>query len=329
MFLSKRPYGCLLFVLLSLVASSGLKAQKNVPAFQASPYTWLAKKFLDSLTAEQKLIAQVKFEDTIRRRWQREPGQRQGLKMDSLNEGQKIAFHELMRGCLSSQGYLKVTAEMFNEDIQKKFEPNLGRGEFWLEVFGNPATGNLWGWKLEGHHLTVNFTFNGNKMISHTPFLIGSNPANSKTDSVRAGLLILHNEDELARRLVNSFNEAQLKEGYTTEKRPEIVFGEQHKQQIIVPSQGINFTKLNKDQQAILRALAKEYIDNFHSAEVPSIDKIINATTKFFYMDRKNAGEAYYYRIINGNILIECENYGNHIHCFWRSDNDFGKEAIK
>ena len=228
--LTKKSYNHLVFILIAFIISFGMKAQSRVQSLQPPSYIWLANKFLDSLTAEQKLIAQIKFEDTIRMRWQREPGQRQGLKMDSLSEGQKIAFHELMRGCLSSQGYLKVTAEIFNEDIQKKFEPNLGRNEFWLEIFGNPLAAGLWGWKLEGHHLTVNFTFNGNNMISHTPFLIGSNPANSKTDSVRAGLLILHNEDELARRLVNSFTDAQLKEGYTTEKRPEIVFGEQHKQ---------------------------------------------------------------------------------------------------
>ena len=319
----------IVWILFFMIALLPLHAQPGPATLQPPKYTQLAKNFLDSLTTDQKLVAQVKFEDTIRMRWQREPGQRQGLKMDSLTESQKIALHELMLNCMSSQGYLKVTAVMFNEDIQKKFEPNLGRNEFWVEVFGNPSAAGLWGWKLEGHHLTVNFTFNGNRMISHTPFLIGSNPANAKTDSVRAGLIILHNEDELARRLVNSFNEAQLKEGYTTEKRPEIVYGEQHKQQINVPAQGIYFTKLNKDQQAVLKALALEYINNFHSAEVPSIDKIINATTKFFYMDRRNAGEAYYYRIINGNILIECENYGNHVHCFWRSANDFGKEAIK
>jgi len=249
--------------------------------------------------------------------------------MDSLSEPQKIAFHELMRNCLSSQGYLKVTSVMFNEDIQKKFEPGLGRNEYWVQIFGDPSAGGWWGWKIEGHHLTVNFTFRGDKMISHTPFLIGSNPANGKTDSARAGLLILNNEDELARRLVNSFDDAQLKEGYTAEKKPKIVFSEQNRQQIKVPAQGIFFNKLSKGQQALLRTLTEEFINNFHPAEIPPIERILNSNTKFFYMDRKEAGQEYYYRIITGNILIECENYGNHIHCFWRSANDFGKDSIK
>gem|GEM_PF-345768 len=306
-----------------------LMAQNTIASLQSPKYTRLAQNFLDSLTAGQKGQAQVKFDDTIRLHWQRVPGQRQGLKMDSLTEGQKIAFHELMRNCLSSQGYLKVTSVMFNEDIQKKFEPNIGRGEFWVEVFGQPAAGGLWGWKIEGHHLTVNFTFRGDKMISHTPFLIGSNPANGKTDSVRAGLLILHNEDELARRLVNSFNETQLREGYTHEKRPEIVYGEKDRQHINVPPRGIFFNKLSPAQQAVLRSLVEEYINDFHPAELPSLNTILNSNAKFFYMDRKDAAQPYYYRIMNGNILIECENYGNHIHCFWRSGNDFGKEKIR
>ncbi|HZE85266.1 MAG TPA: DUF3500 domain-containing protein [Puia sp.] len=323
------PFQRICLAAIFCILSSHIIAQNSAATLQPPKYSTLATKFLDSLTPAQKMLAQVSFGDTIRLHWMREPGQRQGLKMNSLTEPQKIAFHELMRNCLSSQGYLKVTSVMFNEDIQKKFEPSLGRSEYWVEIFGNPSAGNLWGWKIEGHHLTVNFTFRGDKMISHTPFLIGSNPANGKTDSARAGLLILHNEDELARRLVNSFDDAQLKQGYTAEKKPKIVYGEQDRQHIKAPAQGIYFNKLGKEQQAVLRTLTEEFINNFHPAEVPSIGRILNDNTKFFYMDRKEAGQEYYYRIMNGNILLECENYGNHIHCFWRSGNDFGKEAIQ
>ena len=73
---------------------------------------------------------------------------------------------------LKTQGYLSVTAVMFNEDIQQKFEPTLGRNEYWVEIFGDPSSDNYWGWKLEGHHLSLNFTFKGNKMISNSPFLM-------------------------------------------------------------------------------------------------------------------------------------------------------------
>lgn len=217
---------------------------------------------------------------------------------------------------------------MFNEDIQKKYEPNLGRNEFWVEIFGNPAEGGLWGWKLEGHHLTVNFTLKDDKVIANTPFLIGSNPANSRIDTARAGLTILNNEDELAIQLINSLNDSQLKAAYTTEKRHDIVYGEKDKQNLKVPEDGVYFKQLTPAQQDLFRTLLDEYIKNFNRGETPAINAILNSDARFFFMENRKSGKEYYYRIWNGKELIECENYGNHIHCFWRSLNDFGKQAI-
>lgn len=303
----------------------------TIPRFMAihHQYSQMANDLLNSLSAQQKELLFHPFADTLRLKWQREPGQRNGLKLSDFTEPQKIMLHKLLRSGLSTQGYLKVTAEMFNEDIQKKFEPNLGRNEFWVEIFGTPSSTDLWGWKLEGHHLTVNFTLRGDKVIAHTPFLIGSNPANGKTDTARAGLLILNNEDELAADLVNSFTPDQLKKGYTTEKRHDIVYGEVDRKNIKVPEDGIYVTELRSDQRAMLRKLLEEYIKNFNPAEVPTADVILNEKARFFFMENRSAGKEYYYRIYNGTDLIECENYGNHIHCFWRSVNDFGKKVIK
>lgn len=324
---------CLVWCLMALAGklyAAGNPAD-TIPRFMAvhHQYSAMANDLLNSLSAQQKELLFRRFADTLRLKWQREPGQRNGLKLSDFTEPQKIMLHKLLRSVLSTQGYLKVTAEMFNEDIQKKFEPNLGRNEFWVEIFGAPSTTGLWGWKLEGHHLTVNFTLRGDKVIAHTPFLIGSNPANGKTDTARAGLIILNNEDELAIDLVNSFTPDQLKKGYTTEKRHNIVYGEVDRRNIKVPEDGIYFNELKPDQQAMLRKLLDEYIKNFNPGETPSAEAILNAKVRFFFMENRSAGLEYYYRIYNGSELIECENYGNHIHCFWRAANDFGKVAIK
>ena len=121
-------------------------------------YVIRVQKFLSSFDADKQLILHFSFTDSLRSKWERVPGLRQGLKLSAFTERQKILFHELMRSCLSTQGYLTATSVMFNEDIQQKFEPALGRNEFWVEVFGEPSAGKLWGWKLEGHHLSLNFT---------------------------------------------------------------------------------------------------------------------------------------------------------------------------
>lgn len=314
----------LLIILLLFILTLTINAQM----ISSPTYAERANKFLSSFIPDSLAIFHLPFKDSLRTHWERLPGQRMGLKLSHMTDEQKIAMHELLRSCLSTQGYLSATAVMFNEDIQQKVEPIVGRNEYWVEVFGNPSPDSLWSWKLEGHHLTLNFTFRGNKMISNTPFLMGSNPSNSITDSFRAGLVILYKEEELGRELVNSLSPEQLKKGYNTRKKTDIVYSEQDKNNIHVPSEGIYYSELNKDQQLLLKQLETEYFNNFNPGECPVPDAFFNKMTRFFYLENREKGKEHYYRIENGNQIIEYENYNNHIHVFWRTNNDFGKAII-
>ncbi len=297
---------------------------------QTSPsYADRGNKLLASFTNDSLAVLHLPFSDTLRTHWERLPGQRMGLKLAHFTEAQKIALHELLRSCFSTQGYLTVTAVMFNEDIQQKFESNLGRNEYWVEVFGNPSATGFWSWKLEGHHLSLNFTFDGNRMISNSPFLMSTNPANSITDSARAGLVILFKEEEMGRQLVNSLTQEQLIKGYNSRKKTDIVYSEQNKKDIVVPDEGIYYNELSKQQQQFLQQLVTEYFANFNAGEVPSVNAFCNKKLRFFYVDSREKGKPHYYRFENGKQIIEYENYANHIHCFWRTDNDFGKTAVK
>jgi len=292
-------------------------------------YSDKGNKLISLFKKDTLAILQLPFNDTLRTHWERLPGQRLGLKLSHFNDAQKIALHELLRTCLSTQGYLTVTAVMFNEDIQQKFEHILGRNEYWIEVFGNPSPTDFWSWKLEGHHLSLNFTFKGNQMISNSPYLMSTNPANSITDSARAGLVILYKEEEMGRQLVNSLTPLQLTKGYNSRKKTKIVYSEQDKNNITIPDEGIYFTELNKQQQMFLQQLVTEYFSNFNVGEVPSVNSFCNKKLRFFYVESREKGKPHYYRLENGKEIIEYENYNNHIHCFWRTENDFGKAIIK
>ena len=78
---------------------------------------------------------------------------------------------------------------------------------------------------------------------------MSTNPANSITDSVRAGLVILFKEEEMGRQLVNSLTSEQLTKGYNSRKKTDIVYSEKNKKDIVVPDEGIYFNELNKQQQ--------------------------------------------------------------------------------
>jgi hypothetical protein len=322
MFIMKKIFIVFLFLFLCFFISFAQPVT-------APSYVSRAEKLLAVTSKDSLQVFQFAFNDSMRMKWERLPGQRLGFKLSHFTEPQKIALHELIRSCMSTAGYLTVTSVMFNEDIQQKFEPVLGRNEYWVEIFGNPSANSFWGWKLEGHHLSLNFTFKGNQMISNSPFLVSTNPANSVTDTARAGLIILYKEEEMGRQLVNSFTADQLKKGYNSRKKTAIVYSEQDKDNIHVTDEGIYYNDLNKEQQALLRELVTEYFNNFNPGEISAVKDFCNKKLRFFYVESREKGKAHYYRLENGQQIIEYENYDNHIHCFWRTDNDFGKKVYE
>ena len=181
----------------------------------------VASALVHSFPESERAVFQRSFDDKRRKTWDRIPKVREGMKMDAMSKEQKTLLHELLRACLTREGYLLVTSVMFNEDIQQKFEPELGRNAFWLEIFGKPSEDSTWGWQLEGHHLSLNLTFKGSVMISHTPFLFGSNPQVADSDADRNGLCFVYEEESIAGALADSLNDSQRKRGYAAEGQPE------------------------------------------------------------------------------------------------------------
>ena len=279
---------------------------------------------LHQLSKEELHQCHFAMDTPHRLAWSRLPGKREGLKLTAFSEAQKMALHRLLRAFFPSQGYLKITSIMFNEDIQKKNEPELGKNEYWFSFFGEASPNKRWGWKLEGHHLSINMTLLGNELLAFTPLVLATNPAVTHGDGARDGLAILFQEEELARQLINSFSADQLKEGYSDRKQAETVYGELHKDLKDMPDEGLSISRLNRQQLQILKKLVAEYIQNFQASDVPTLEEILNEKARFFFIGSKTAGKAHYYKIDNGEQFIEYENYDNHIHVLWRNYEDYG-----
>ena len=82
---------------------------------------------------------------------------------------------------------------------------------YWLMLFGSPSREKPWGWRVEGHHLSLNFSAVTSELIATTPAFMGSNPAEVR-DGAHAGLRILGAEEELARALLGSLDDGQRRE---------------------------------------------------------------------------------------------------------------------
>ena len=58
-------------------------------------------------------------------------------------------------------------------------------GWYFVSVFGTPSKSGKWGWRVEGHHLSLNFVVERGKIVASTPAFFGANPADikNKTDN--------------------------------------------------------------------------------------------------------------------------------------------------
>ncbi len=65
-----------------------------------------------------------------------------------------------------------------------------------------------WGWRFEGHHLSLNFTLAGDHATASTPSFLGANPA-KVAKGPRAGLRVLAGEEDEARVLLGSLTPPQ------------------------------------------------------------------------------------------------------------------------
>ena len=172
-----------------------------------------------SLTPEQKLKAGFEFTDPLRYDWHFIPRPRKGLPLKEMTGEQKALAHGLLASGMSQSGYIKaetiISLEQILASIEKGKGPVRDPELYFFNIFGKPGSTDPkqpWGWRVEGHHLALNFTIVGDKGIAGGPTFMGTNPAEVR-DGPREGLRVLGEEEELARKLVKSLNDDQRKKG--------------------------------------------------------------------------------------------------------------------
>src|SRR5262245_52965886 len=180
-----------------------------------------ANKFLAGLSAEQKAKASFKFDDAERLKWAFVPLEdratkqptRKGLRMEEMSATQRDAALALVRAGTSASGYTAATTIMSLESILKALEqsgPVRNPGWYFVSVFGTPANTGKWGWRIEGHHLSLNFTVENGQVASATPCFFGANPATVMAGE-RKGTRAIPDVDDLARELFGSLDADQKK----------------------------------------------------------------------------------------------------------------------
>lgn len=302
--------------------------------------TGAAKTFLAALNDEQRAKAAFTFEADERENWHFIPKERKGVTLKELEPAQKTLAFGLLSSALSHEGYLKATTIMTLERILQDIEgpkrtfprdPEL----YHVSIFGTPDPKGTWGWRFEGHHLSVNLTIVKGELVSGSPTFFGTNPAEVRTGS-RAGLRVLGNEEDFARQLVQSLDEKQRAVALVDTKAPDDILTANKRVADLGTAKGLALGKLNKAQQATAKMLLNEYAGRLRgelaAADLKEIEKAGWDKIVFAWAGGLNKGDRHYYRLHGPTFLLEYDNTqndANHVHAVWRElKGDFGRDLL-
>ena len=297
-----------------------------------------ANHLLAALSAEQRDKAHYDFKDDQRFDWHFIPKPRKGLPMKEMTSAQRLLSYALLNSGLSQRGYMKATTIMSLEQILYEIEnksPMRDPDNYFVTVFGQPGKDN-WGWRVEGHHLSLNFTLQNDKVISVTPEFFGTNPAQVQTGP-RKGLRVLGGEEDLGRQLVKSLTPEQRKQAVINTDAPrEIITGNDRKARFLDPA-GVSASELNKSQMDMLSSLLREYLfrtrPEIAEEEVKAIEKAGTDKIHFAWAGSIEPGQGHYYRVQGPTFLMEydnTQNNANHVHSVWRHmPADFGDDVLR
>jgi hypothetical protein len=333
---------------LALTAVVGVVLVSKETAATATKMASAADEFLGSLSAEQKARAVFDFDSGERTNWNFVPLQtrdkkptRKGLALEDMNDRQRAAALALLKAGTSARGYLQATTIMSLEALLRDLEKGgaMVRDPDWyfFTVFGKPSRTGKWGWRVEGHHLSLNFTLDKGKVVSATPSFFGANPATIK-HGPRRGYQILPEEDNLARALFNSLDDEQKKVALQEKQFAEI---EQRKAAPNVgEARGLPAAKMSAGQKDTLMRMVRAYAgrmpEEVARLELEKVGKAgVDKIHFAFAHEPDKPGRPFTYRIQGPTFVIEflntqpdsARNPANHIHSAWRNlQGDFGIE---
>ena len=300
-----------------------------------------ANKFLESLTPEQRAKASFDLKSEERSNWHFIPKLREGLTIKNMTPEQRKLAHELLRSGLSAPGYGKATNIMGLEPVLKELEGTRGNMVrdselYYFSIFGKPEAAGTWGWRVEGHHLSANFTVVKGEFFSGTPSFLGTNPAEVR-QGPRKGLRVLAEDEDLGRALVKGLTDEQRKIAIFDTTAPKEIVTSNKRKIMPLETTGLAGSKLTKEQAAQLMNLVKAYVNRLRGDlaenDLKKIEKAGWEKVYFAWAGGTEKGEPHYYRVQGPTFLIEYDNTqndANHIHAVWRDfDNDFGEDLLR
>ena len=338
-------------VLLAASLIAGLTGAMVAAERSSSAMANAATAFVNSLSPEQRQQAVFAFNSDEMRHWNFIPTEafpRNGLTVKEMSDAQRRLAHDLLKAGLSQRGYLTATSIMDLETILGDLEQrarNAGQPaegmrrdpvRYFFSVFGTPSPKQSWGWRVEGHHVSLHFTVVNGTLVASTPSMFGSNPAEVR-EGPRKGTRLLAAEEDGARALLMALDATQRAKAVINSVAPNEILTTNKLEVTPLSPVGITADSLTSSQRDLLMKLIEVYsgfmADDIAADRLARLKKAGLEKIAFAWAGESERGKKHYYRVQGPTFLIEYDNTqndGNHIHSVWRDFNgDFGRDLLR
>jgi hypothetical protein len=334
----------------------------------AAAVTEQALAFLDDLDESQQAQASFDLRDTDERtNWAYFPRQHKGVPLLGMSPKQQKSAHALVTASLSLPAYARACSIMALESVlnlleERRLDAARDPGRYFFSIFGSPRE-DAWGWRLEGHHVCLNYTIMGGEIVSATPLFLGANPAtvfHRDTPVLRP----CAEEEDSARAFLEMLDAGQRDTAIVCETAPpdfvmmnapvvpedclpsDLVGALQPRPNLMTDEEkhavrfsraeplGLPASALTPTQLKVLADLIDVYIHRLPEPLASSETERIDVRDVYFawagVVERR---KGHYYRLQSPNFLVEydcTQDDANHVHTVWRDmQRDFGLDALR
>ena len=318
----------------------------SAPSSTAPPASAAATALLGALTDVDQAVARFPFDTSERQNWFFVPTDRKGLTLGRMPAAARPLVDSLLLSGLSGTGLASAHAIMHHEGILGVLEagdnaiPAASRRvrdstKYYVSVFGKPNADSAWGWRVEGHHLSVNYTGVGRDTQVVAPLFMGANPARVPSGPSK-GLRLFAAEEDLARALVLMLDDASRTAAIFADTAYEEIITRNDPRVKPLAREGLRVGTMAPAVRAQFRRLLDVYLARLAPSARAHAQRDIDDggfdELRFAWGGSTKAGDAHYYRIHGPTILVEYDNRqtnANHVHTVWRDlRHDFGGDLL-
>jgi hypothetical protein len=294
-----------------------------------------ANRFLAALDDGQRRQALIAFDSPSRLDWHYIPRSRPGLGLGDMRPAQADAARALFASVLNEQGLRLLDGVRLLEGVLREQQGSWrDPGRYFVSVFGTPGR-FPWGWRFEGHHLSLNVALPAAGHVAVTPFFVGAHPATVR-DGPNRSFRLLGSSEDLARQIMAALPETQRRIALIANRSfGEIVASPQRERDLGQP-RGLELAAMSGPSRRLVEALMDSFLGTLAPDLVAAQKRRVMEQGlerfRFAWAGALQPGEAYYFRVHGPATLIEydnTQNNANHIHSVWRDlAADFGSDAL-